>query len=118
MALTAYGADMLIQWLFRNDADAATPPATIYVGLSDGDGAEMTARVACAFTDPAGTSTTQATADKTFTATADGTATTWSTYDASSGGNRLTTDNLRRLQTMVTGQTMTVAAAQLTLTGK
>lgn len=117
MALTAYGADMLIQWLFRNDADGATPPATIYVALLDGDSVEITGRVAVAWTDPAGTAATQAAADETFTATSDGTATQWATFDAAAAGNMLTVDPLRRPQGMVTGQTITIVADQLTMLG-
>ncbi len=111
MGMSTYLAGFLAHWYFRNDADTASPPATIYASLLDSNAAELTSRVAVAFAAHSG-GIIAATADVTFTCTTAGTATHAQLWDAAAAGNGLFPQALRKLQTLEVGQTLTVPAAQ------
>ena len=118
MGTSDYLADAMINFFWRNDADTFTPAATLYTSLFNAAGTELTSRTAVAFAAPVGTDSSSATADVTFTATSSGEATEVRIYDASSGGNEYRRETLRRPQTLVSGQTMTIDAAHFNIREK
>jgi len=127
-ALTNYAEDFIINWFLRNDAETATPPATIYVGLltavTDAEAGTVTeatggtyARQSVTFTDPAGTGATANAGAVTFNADADlGTITHIGLYDAATAGNLLATADITPDAVVNNGDTFEIAIGDLDFT--
>lgn len=124
--LTNYAEDLLLNWLFRNNPGAVSPPATVYAALftvapgEAGGGTEVSggsyARTAITFGAPSSNTIANSSAVNFPTASGSwGTVTDMAVMDASTSGNMLAYGPLAASKTVGSGDSVSFAIGALTI---